>query len=118
MRSERDQRHFGLGSECARDKDGLVELPAQPFQPADQIDGGGPPICGAGGIALDAPGARATRPCHEVPAHWKRQHLCSVDVCAPHLLDPGTDAKVTDSIRQRPATLVDRVASLDAAQYV
>ena len=28
MRSERLQRHSGLGGECARDKDGLVERPA------------------------------------------------------------------------------------------
>src|SRR6266478_2853539 len=40
MRSERYQRYSGLGGECARDKDGLVERPAEPFQPADQIDGG------------------------------------------------------------------------------
>ena len=30
----------GFGGEDARDQDGLVERPAQPFQPADQIDGG------------------------------------------------------------------------------
>ena len=35
-----DIRSSGLGGECARDKDDLVERPAQPLQPADQIDGG------------------------------------------------------------------------------
>src|SRR6476661_8809224 len=40
MRSERYQRYSGLGGECARDKDGLVERLAQPLEPANQIDGG------------------------------------------------------------------------------
>jgi SAM-dependent methyltransferase len=40
MRSERDQRRFGLGGERARHENRLAERPAQPFQPADQIDGG------------------------------------------------------------------------------
>ena len=40
MRSERDQRHIGFGGERARDQDGLAERPAEPFEPADQINGG------------------------------------------------------------------------------
>src|SRR6476620_6279973 len=40
MRAQWEQRRGSLGRERAGDQDGPAERPAQPFQPADQVDGG------------------------------------------------------------------------------
>src|SRR5262249_37635519 len=39
MRSKKNHRHVGFGSDRARDQDDTFEGPAQPFQPADEVDG-------------------------------------------------------------------------------